>query len=102
MEEWIWVGVVGVEGGRWDSGGGRRGGWWEEEMGFLLWVGVVVWAGKKGGGGEGVSFVAGVGYKVGMRAQELSRECDQILKTKKFRDYPGAKNGLQVTHGRQV
>jgi len=52
------------------------------EMGFLLWV--------------------GVGYKVGMRAQELARECDQILKTGKFRDYPGAKNGLQVTHGRQV
>ena len=37
-----------------------------------------------------------------MRAQELARECDQILKTKKFRDYPGAKNGLQVGHGRQV
>jgi dinuclear metal center YbgI/SA1388 family protein len=37
-----------------------------------------------------------------MRAEELARECDQILKTKKFRDYPGAKNGLQVTHGRQV
>jgi dinuclear metal center YbgI/SA1388 family protein len=32
----------------------------------------------------------------------LARECDQILRTKKFRDYPGAKNGLQVTHGRQV
>ena len=54
------------------------------------------------GGGDGVSFVGGVGYKVGMRAQELARECDQILKTKKFRDYLGAKNGLQVTHGRQV
>jgi dinuclear metal center YbgI/SA1388 family protein len=37
-----------------------------------------------------------------MRAQELARECDQILKTKKFREYPGARNGLQVTHGRQV
>ena len=58
--------------------------------------------GWKGGHGEGVSFVGGVGYKVGMRAQELARECDQILKTGKFRDYPGAKNGLQVTHGRQV
>ena len=46
--------------------------------------------------------MGGVGYKVGMRAQELSRECDQILKTGKFRDYPGAKNGLQVTHGLQV
>jgi len=32
----------------------------------------------------------------------LARQCDQILKTKKFRDYPGARNGLQVTHGRQV
>ena len=57
---------------------------------------------KKGGGGEEVSFVGGVGYKVGMRVQDLARECDQILKTKKFRDYPGAKNGLHVTHGRQV
>ena len=57
---------------------------------------------KKGGGGEEVSFVGGVGYKVGMRVQDLARECDHILKTKKFRDYPGAKNGLQVTHGRQI
>ena len=32
----------------------------------------------------------------------MARECDRILKTKKFRDYPGARNGLQVTHGRQV
>jgi dinuclear metal center YbgI/SA1388 family protein len=87
MEEWIWVGVLGVEGGRCDSGGGGVGG------GGMGW---------KRGGGEGVSFVGGVGYKVGMRAQELSRECDHILKTKSFRDYPGAKNGLQVAHGRQV
>ena len=36
------------------------------------------------------------------RPSSLARECDQILKTKKFRDYPGARNGLQVTHGRQV
>jgi dinuclear metal center YbgI/SA1388 family protein len=58
--------------------------------------------GWKGGHGEGVSFVGGVGYKVGMRAQELARECDRILETKKFRDYPGARNGLQVSHGRTV
>ena len=38
----------------------------------------------------------------GRKPVSLARECDQILKTKKFRDYPGAKNGLQVTHGRQV
>jgi dinuclear metal center YbgI/SA1388 family protein len=84
MEEWIRVGVLGVEGGRWDSsgGGGRGGVRWEEEMGFLLW--------------------GGVGYKVGMRVQELARECDRILETSKFRDYPGARNGLQVSHGRQV
>ena len=75
-------------GGTWDSGWGRR-------------TGGGVWAGKEGMG-RGVSFVGGVGYKVGMRAQVLARECDQILKTKKFRDYPGARNGLQVTHGRQV
>ena len=52
MEEWIRVKVVGVEGGRWDSGGGR----WEEEMGFLLWVGSGMGR-KKRGGGDGVSFV---------------------------------------------
>ena len=32
----------------------------------------------------------------------LARKCDQILETKKFRDYSGARNGLQVTHSRQV
>jgi len=37
-----------------------------------------------------------------MYAKKLARKCDQILAAKKFRDYPGAKNGLQVTHGRQV
>ncbi len=38
----------------------------------------------------------------GGKPADLARQCDQILKTKKFRDYPGARNGLQVTHGRQV
>jgi dinuclear metal center YbgI/SA1388 family protein len=37
-----------------------------------------------------------------VNAKELAKECDSILDTKKFRDYPGAKNGLQVTHGRQI
>jgi dinuclear metal center YbgI/SA1388 family protein len=37
-----------------------------------------------------------------MKAKELAKECDRILETKKFRDYPGARNGLQVTHGRLV
>ena len=37
-----------------------------------------------------------------VNAKELAKECDSILDTKKFRDYPGAKNGLQVTHGQQV
>jgi dinuclear metal center YbgI/SA1388 family protein len=37
-----------------------------------------------------------------MNAKELAKECDRILETKKFRDYPGAINGLQVTHGRKV
>jgi dinuclear metal center YbgI/SA1388 family protein len=46
--------------------------------------------------------VGGVGYKVGMRAQELARECDRILEPNKFRDYPGARNGLQVSHERKV
>ena len=38
----------------------------------------------------------------GVRPTNLARECDQILQTKKFRDYPGAQNGLQVTHGQQI
>ena len=32
----------------------------------------------------------------------LARVCDRILQTRKFKDYPGAKNGLQVGHGRLV
>jgi len=32
----------------------------------------------------------------------LARECDRILEKKKFCDYPGASNGLQVSHGRTV
>jgi len=37
-----------------------------------------------------------------MTPRELAEECDRILETKKFRDYLGAKNGLQVTHGRLI
>ena len=37
-----------------------------------------------------------------MTPRQLAKECDLILETKKFRDYPGAKNGLQVSHGRQI
>jgi len=37
-----------------------------------------------------------------MTPRELGKECDRILVTKKFRDYPGAKNGLQVSHNRIV
>jgi dinuclear metal center YbgI/SA1388 family protein len=37
-----------------------------------------------------------------MKAKDLAKKCDRILETKKFRDYPGARNGLQVTHGRLV
>jgi len=37
-----------------------------------------------------------------MKPSDLARICDRILKTKKFRDYPGARNGLQVSHGRPV
>jgi dinuclear metal center YbgI/SA1388 family protein len=37
-----------------------------------------------------------------MTPRELARECDKILEAKKFRDYPGAKNGLQVSHGRPI
>jgi len=37
-----------------------------------------------------------------MTPRELAKECDRILETKKFRDYPGAKNGLQLNHNRIV
>jgi len=37
-----------------------------------------------------------------MTPRELAKTCDRILETKKFRDYPGAKNGLQVSHSRPV
>ena len=37
-----------------------------------------------------------------MRPRELAKECDRILETKKFRDYPGARNGLQVSHIKMV
>jgi dinuclear metal center YbgI/SA1388 family protein len=40
--------------------------------------------------------------KEGMKAKDLAKQCDLILETKKFRDYPGAKNGLQVTHNKLV
>jgi dinuclear metal center YbgI/SA1388 family protein len=46
--------------------------------------------------------VGGRGKNGEVNAKELAKKCDSILDTKKFRDYPGAKNGLQVTHGRQV
>ena len=37
-----------------------------------------------------------------MTPRALARVCDRMLQTKKFRDYPGARNGLQVSHGRPV
>ena len=37
-----------------------------------------------------------------MTPRELARECDKILEAKKFRDYPGARNGLQVSHNKRV
>ena len=37
-----------------------------------------------------------------MTPKELARICDRILEAKKFRDYPGARNGLQAGHGRTV
>ena len=40
------------------------------------------------------------GYEGGMKGKELAKECDRILESKKFKDYPGAKNGLQVSHNR--
>jgi dinuclear metal center YbgI/SA1388 family protein len=37
-----------------------------------------------------------------MIPRELARVADRILQTKKVRDYPGARNGLQVAHRRPV
>ena len=34
-----------------------------------------------------------------MRPKELAEISDRILQTRKFQDYPGARNGLQVAHG---
>lgn len=42
------------------------------------------------------------GYEGWMKAKDLAKECDLILETKKFRDYSGAKNGLQVRHNKPV
>ena len=42
------------------------------------------------------------GYEGWMKAKELAKECDLILEAKKFRDYHGAKNGLQVSHNKPV
>jgi len=42
------------------------------------------------------------GYEGGMKAKELAKECDRILESKKFKDYPGAENGLQVSHNRTL
>jgi dinuclear metal center YbgI/SA1388 family protein len=43
-----------------------------------------------------------LGYKSFVNPRELARIADRILQTKKFKDYPGARNGLQVGHGRTV
>ena len=45
---------------------------------------------------------SGFGGEEVMRPRELAKECDRMLEAKKFRDYPGAKNGLQVTHNKRV
>ena len=37
-----------------------------------------------------------------MRPKELAEISDRILQTRKFKDYPGARNGLQVSHHRLV
>jgi len=54
------------------------------------------------GGRRGFGFKASLGYKSIMTPRELAKECDRILDSKKFRDYPGAKNGLQVSHNKPV
>ena len=37
-----------------------------------------------------------------MTPRELAKKCDMILEAKKFPDYPGARNGLQVSHNKAV
>jgi dinuclear metal center YbgI/SA1388 family protein len=37
-----------------------------------------------------------------MKAKDLAKECDRVLEAKKFPDYPGARNGLQVSHNKPV
>jgi len=37
-----------------------------------------------------------------MKTKELAKECDRVLEVKKFRDYPRARNGLQVSHNKPV
>ena len=37
-----------------------------------------------------------------MTPRELAKTCDRVLEAKKFRDYPGARNGLQVSHNKLV
>ena len=46
--------------------------------------------------------VGGQGKNEVVNAKELAKECDSILDTKKFRDYSGAKNGLQVSNNKPV
>ena len=60
--------------GRGDSGGGGR---WEEEMGFLLWVGVVVWAGKEG---MGRGFLLWVGVVVWAGKGGMGRGKEAMIK----------------------
>ncbi|NBT90754.1 MAG: Nif3-like dinuclear metal center hexameric protein, partial [Verrucomicrobia bacterium] len=43
-----------------------------------------------------------MGYKSFVTSRELAWFCDDILQTRQFRDYPGARNGLQVSHSRPV
>ena len=47
-------------------------------------------------------WVVGRGKKEGVKAKDLAKQCDRILETKRFRDYPGARNGLQVSHNNPV
>ena len=42
------------------------------------------------------------GYEGWVKVKELAKKCDLILEAKKFRDYSGAKNGLQVSHNKTV
>jgi len=103
--EWGRRGKVGRagDGGEWlaGRGGGEIRGWGRGLDEIEKW-GMTKAVAKRGrkGGTRVMELRESVRKRVTPRA--LARVCDRILRTRKFKDYPGARNGLQVGHGRSV